>query len=177
MERDSESVADDWSKNETVKQLLHDHLDETDYRIYKALNEDGRMSDTELGERVGLSRTAARRRRRKLEEDGIIDVLGVLVFQQANFSYADVFVTLDANISSEELDSFLEEVRREEPIYEIEEYMGQYDLMLRVWHASLADIKTYLRSQLQNHDAIASYETIPIAKTHKAWHKTMAHSE
>lgn len=168
------SVANDWMENEKVKQILKEYLDEMDYRIYKALNENGRMSDTEIGERVGLSRTAARRRRKKLEEEGLVDVLGVLVLQEADLAYADVFVTLDSKVGANELDAFLEEVKREELIYEIEEYMGQYDLLLRVWHASLSDIKTYLRTKLQDHRAVECYETIPVTKTHKAWHKTLS---
>jgi Lrp/AsnC family leucine-responsive transcriptional regulator len=165
--------ADEWLENDKVKQILKEHLDETDYRIYKALNEDGRMSDTEIGERVGLSRTAARRRRKKLQDEGLVDVLGVLVLQEADLAYADVFVTLDSSVGSEELDGFLDAVKGEELIYEIEEYMGRYDLLLRVWHASLSDVKTYLRSLLQDNDAVENYETIPVTKTHKAWHKTL----
>lgn len=164
---------DEWLDNDKVKQILKEHLDETDYRIYKALNENGRMSDTELGEHVGLSRTAARRRRKNLEDKGLIDILGVLVLQEADLAYADVFVTLDSNVDSDTLQEFLEEVKHEELIYEIEEYMGQYDLLLRVWHASLSDVKTYLRTMLQDHEAVGQYETIPVTKTHKAWHKTL----
>lgn len=177
MAQDQAPPTDQWLDNEKVKRILKEHLDETDYRIYKALNEDGRISDTELGDRVGLSRTAARRRRKKLENEGFIDVLAVLVLQKADFAYADVFVTLDSKIGADELDAFIEEVQGEELIYEIEEYMGKYDLLLRVWHASLSDVKSYLRSQLQNHDAVERYETIPVTKTHKAWHKTVSHNE
>lgn len=173
MVQDQAPQADDWLENEKVKDILREHLDETDYRIYKSLNEDGRMSDTELGERVGLSRTAARRRRKKLQEEGLIDVLGVLVLQQADLAYADVFVTLDSGAGADELDAFIEEVKEEELIYEIEEYMGKYDVLLRVWHASLSDVKSYLRSLLQDHNAVQRYETIPVTKTHKAWHKTV----
>jgi len=71
------TTSDEWVDNEKVKRILKEHLDETDYRIYKALNEDGRMSDTEIGERVGLSRTAARRRRKKLQDEGPVDIIGV----------------------------------------------------------------------------------------------------
>lgn len=177
MSRDQTQSTGEWLDNEKVKRILKEHLDETDYRIYKALNEDGRISDTELGERVGLSRTAARRRRKNLEEKGFVDVLGVLVLQKADFAYADVFVTLDAGVGADELEAFIEDAQNEELIYEIEEYMGKYDLLLRVWHASLSDVKTYLRSKLQDNDAVESYETIPITKTHKAWHKAIPHEE
>ncbi|ADQ65964.1 transcriptional regulator [Halogeometricum borinquense DSM 11551] len=167
----------EWLENEKVKRILTEYLDETDYRIYKELNRDGRISDTELGERVGLSRTAARRRREKLQSEGLVDVLGVLVLQEAELAYADAFVTLNSDISQDDFDDFLSKIEGEELIYEIDEYMGKYDLLLRVWHASLSDIKSYLRAQLQTHDAVERYETVPVTKTHKAWHKILSNSD
>ncbi|MDC7675799.1 Lrp/AsnC family transcriptional regulator [Asticcacaulis machinosus] len=47
-------------------------LDATDYKILRQLTEDGRMSDVALGERLNLSSTAVARRRKILEESGII---------------------------------------------------------------------------------------------------------
>ncbi|WP_157177758.1 Lrp/AsnC family transcriptional regulator [Sphingomonas prati] len=50
---------------------LHD-LDRTDYRLLREIVEDGRISDVTLGERVHLSSTAASRRRKILEERGMV---------------------------------------------------------------------------------------------------------
>lgn len=47
-------------------------LDRTDYRLLSELALDGRISDVALGERVFLSSTAAARRRKILEERGMI---------------------------------------------------------------------------------------------------------
>jgi DNA-binding Lrp family transcriptional regulator len=47
-------------------------MDATDYRILKELMRDGRASDVHLGDRVHLSSTATARRRRMLEERGIV---------------------------------------------------------------------------------------------------------
>jgi len=47
-------------------------LDRTDYRLLSELALEGRMSDVALGERVYLSSTAAARRRKILEERGLI---------------------------------------------------------------------------------------------------------
>ncbi|ELZ94480.1 transcriptional regulator [Haloferax mucosum ATCC BAA-1512] len=172
-EKQTQSTSE-WLENEKVRGILKEYLDETDYRIYKELNRDGRISDTELGERVGLSRTAARRRRKKLQNEGLVDVLGVLVLQEADLAYADAFVTLDPGLSQDKFDAFIAEVSTEELIYEIDEYMGEYDLLLRVWHASLSDVKRYLRTTLQAHDAVESYDAVPVTKTHKAWHKILS---
>lgn len=47
-------------------------IDPTDYRILRELVRDGRDSDVALGERVHLSSTATARRRKILEERGVI---------------------------------------------------------------------------------------------------------
>ena len=47
-------------------------LDKIDRNILRILQEDGRISFTELGERVGLSTTPCTERVRRLERDGII---------------------------------------------------------------------------------------------------------
>jgi Lrp/AsnC family transcriptional regulator, leucine-responsive regulatory protein len=47
-------------------------LDATDYRILRELCSDGRVADVMLGERVNLSSTAVARRRKMLEECGVI---------------------------------------------------------------------------------------------------------
>lgn len=47
-------------------------IERTDFRILHELSIDGRMSDVALGERVHLSSTAVARRRKILEERGII---------------------------------------------------------------------------------------------------------
>ena len=47
-------------------------LDRTDFRILEALSSEGRMSDVALGELINLSSTAVARRRRIMEEAGII---------------------------------------------------------------------------------------------------------
>ena len=47
-------------------------MDDTNKDILKLLRDNGRMSFTEIGERLGLSRVAVKKRVSKLEEAGII---------------------------------------------------------------------------------------------------------
>jgi len=48
-------------------------LDEADRRILSALQSDGRLSNVELAQRVGLSESPCSRRVRRLEEAGLIE--------------------------------------------------------------------------------------------------------
>lgn len=170
---DPAGYAEGWVKNDEVKSILEETLDETDYQIYRVLNENGRISDTDLAERVGLSRTAVRRRREKLQEAGMLDILAVLILQEADLAYADVRIRLSPDPTTEEIEAFIDDLLYEELIYEIDEYMGEYDLLVRVWHASLKQLKRYVIEKLQNHDVVESYRTDPVIKTKKAWHKVL----
>ncbi|WP_458208842.1 winged helix-turn-helix transcriptional regulator [Haladaptatus sp. NG-SE-30] len=117
------SGASDWIENDKVREILQEHLGETDYAIYRELNTLGRISDTELGERVGLSWTAARRRRKKLIEEGIIDILAVMVLQRAELAYADIRLCFDTAATNEDVNKFIDQFIQEELIYEIDEYI------------------------------------------------------
>lgn len=170
---DGSTYAEEWIENDAARAILRETLDETDYEIYRVLNEDGRVSDTEIAERVGLSRTAVRRRREKLLDEGVLDVLAVLILQEADLAYADVRVTLSQDPPPEELESFVQDLLYEELIYEIDEYMGEYDLLVRVWHSSLRSLKQYVNEHLQSRSEVDSYEIEPVIKTRKAWHKVI----
>lgn len=172
-DRTPAEYSDGWLTNDEVQSILTEALDETDYQIYRVLNENGRISDTELGERVGLSRTAVRRRREKLQSEGVLDILAVLILQEADLAYADVRIKLSPNPTIEEVEAFINDLLYEEIIYEIDEYIGDYDLLIRCWHSSLRDLKRYIAGKFQNHDVVESYRTDPIIKTMKAWHKVL----
>lgn len=166
--------ASGWLENEEIKEILTEHIDEKDYEIYRVLNENGRISDTELGERVGLSRTAVARRREILQEEGVIDIVGVLILQEANLAYADIRVSFKPTASREAIEQLIEDMLYEEEIYEIDEYVGgDYDLLVRAWSGSLQRIKEYIHTQLQDSAVVEDYELQPVTRTRKAWHKVI----
>lgn len=57
-------------------------IDEKDNEIINILLEDGRMSYSDIGEKVGLSRTAVKNRISALEESGIIGGYSVVINPQ-----------------------------------------------------------------------------------------------
>ncbi len=75
-------------------------LDKIDRAILAAVQQDGRISNAKLAERVGLSETPCARRLKRLETDGYIDGyrgmlsrtalgLGVIAFAQVRFGVHD----------------------------------------------------------------------------------------
>lgn len=164
VERDNVSV------DTSIQDLITDHLDEIDYEIYRILNEDGRISDTELGDRVGLSRTAVRRRRKKLQGNDVIKIIAVLVLQEVDLDYADVQVSISSDSTTQEIDEFTEFLLEQELVYEVDEYLGRTDMLVRVWHTSLREIKDYVNEIMHYSEIVDEYDIIPVIETHKAWH-------
>lgn len=169
----SESAERDPPAPDTPEAILEDHLDEADYAIFKALNEDGRMSDTELADRVDLSRTAVRRRRENLVESGVLKVLAVIVLQQADLAYADVRVQVDQGVAATDRDTLIEKLIDADLVYSLDSCIGEYDLFVRTWHASLGDVKSYIWNLLDDEPAVARYEITPVVKTWKAWDREL----
>jgi Lrp/AsnC family transcriptional regulator for asnA, asnC and gidA len=64
-------------------------IDEVDRKIIALLQKNGRMSDVEIAKAIGISHDTAKRRRRKLEEDGYFKIQALI--NPCKFGYTSVF--------------------------------------------------------------------------------------
>lgn len=109
------------------------HMDDIDRKILSELQQDGRLSVTELGERIGLSLSPCHRRVRALEQAGVIEGYRADIDPAAvglNFS-AIVFVTLREG-SSKSVQSFESTLQGIPEIIQAERLFGDPDYMLHV---------------------------------------------
>ena len=84
-------------------------LDKIDRNILRVLQEEGRISFTELGERVGLSTTPCTERVRRLERDGVIT--GYYARLDPQYLKANLLVFVEISLAYKSGDIF-EEFRR-----------------------------------------------------------------
>lgn len=108
-------------------------IDRIDRTILAALQKDGRLSNVQLAELVGLSESACLRRVRMLEQSGIIDRYVMLVNQSAIGKSGNVFVrvTLDGQ-QREKLTTFEEAICTVPEVMECYLMSGDVDYLLRV---------------------------------------------
>ncbi len=111
-------------------------LDARDRAILRELQEDGRLTNAELADRVGLSPSACLRRVRQLEESGLVSSYAMILDQKASGlpGNAFVFVTLDQQ-GRQALDAFEAAIGRVPEIVECYLLAGQSDYLVRVVHA------------------------------------------
>ncbi|MBI3145172.1 MAG: winged helix-turn-helix transcriptional regulator [Pseudogulbenkiania sp.] len=123
------------------KQAVERPLDKIDLKILKHLQNNGRMSMTELAEKVGLSTTPCTERVRKLERDGIIEGYYARLNPQAMNSSLLVFVEIKLAAKSGDIfDSFRREVQKLPEVMECHLVSGEYDYLLK---ARISDMSMY----------------------------------
>lgn len=137
---------------------MPDKLDPIDRRILKALQRNGRMSNVELANEVGLSPSPCLRRVKLLEEAGVIDryvaVLngakvgaGLTVFVRVWFKTQDAAIT----------HQFAETVRSFPEVVECYLTTGECDAIMRV---VTADLHAYWRFQSDRLTRIPSVQSV-----------------
>jgi Lrp/AsnC family leucine-responsive transcriptional regulator len=108
-------------------------LDRAEIDILRALQSEGRISNVELSERVGLSESPCFRRVRQLEERGIISGYAARLDRRELGLQVTAFVqvTLEKQDDRKQRD-FLAQVETEEHIVECHAMSGSHDYLLKV---------------------------------------------
>lgn len=108
-------------------------MDALDRKILSLLQEDGRMSATDLARQVGLSLSSCHRRLKELEHSGAIERYRAILSPEAvGFAFeAIVFVTM-GQTALERVAEFEQAVAELPNIIEAQRLFGEPDYMLRV---------------------------------------------
>ena len=132
------------------------HLDRYDKAILKALQRDGRISNVQLAAQVSLSESACLRRVRALEESGLIDRYAALLNQARSGLSVDVFVHIGLHREeNRELQAFEEAVRSIPEVMECYLMTGEFDYLLRVVVADMADYERLHKDALTRLPGVA----------------------
>jgi len=124
-------------------------LDALDTAILNELQADGRVTATDLANRVGLSTSACLRRIRRLEETGVIDRYVMLVDPKRVGLTASVFVEITLSSQHEDrLDEFEAAVADCPGVRSCHLMAGDADYRLEVICEGVADYERIHRSHL-----------------------------
>ena len=124
-------------------------LDSIDRRILRALSLDGRISNSDLAERVGLSASPCWQRTKRLENEGYI--LGYrAVLDQEKLGIPEtviIEVTLDRHDDSV-LEAFGRAMTEMPEVLEVYLVTGEYDYMIKVAVSGTRGYEEFLRQRL-----------------------------
>lgn len=124
-------------------------LDRTDRAIVAALLADGRISNAQLAEKVGLSPSPCWQRVRKLEDAGIISGYTAVVDSSRLGITETVFVEVMMERHDDDvLDAFGRKLAALPEVLEIYLTTGEYDYLIKVAVAGTAGYEEFLRHKL-----------------------------
>ena len=150
--------------NSLTQELSHttaqDGLDDLDAAILRHLERNGRATNFDVGEAVGLSASAASRRIQALEASGIIRGYRAVVDDRLLGKHITVYirVTLERQ-SASVLSAFEGAVRRCHDIVSCNLMAGQYDYMLVARVGGIDDYGRLHRSELSRLPGVTRLET------------------
>jgi Lrp/AsnC family leucine-responsive transcriptional regulator len=118
-------------------------LDLTDWKLLEILQEDGRISYRELGQKIGLSTPAVSERVRKLEEVGVIVGYGA----RLDLAKLDRVITafVSVNTRPERNDPLQDFVKKTPEVLEAHYITGQASFILKISLTSIAALEDFIK--------------------------------
>ncbi len=135
-------------------------LDRAEKQILHILQTEGRISNVELAERVGLSESPCFRRVRRLEESGMIDGYFARLDQRKLGLQVTAFVqvSLDKHDDRKQRE-FLARVEAEEHIVECHAMSGSHDFLLKVLAYSMDHFSELSMQRILKFPGVKSIES------------------
>ena len=131
-------------------------LDNFDLRLISALQDDGRLTNQQLAERVRLSASQCSRRRQALEEAGLIR--GYRADLSAEALGFEVMAMIHVTIATHTGDNarrFRDLVERVDEVQEAYSLTGDNDYLLKVVLRDLKDLSVLINEVLLPHPSVA----------------------
>ena len=135
-------------------------MDEIDRKILKTLQEDARVTNADLAERVGLSPAPCLRRVRGLEQRRIIRKYVTLLDPSAINLGVTVFVQITLDLQVEDrLEKFERAIGRRPEVLECYLMTGDADYLIRVVVPDVAAYERFLKDSLTRIEGVAGIKS------------------
>lgn len=143
-------------------------LDATDKRIMHVLQAEGRISNLDLADRIGLSPTPCGRRVKRLEDAGVITGYGARINPVKLGLGISVIVTVRlAKQTPGDVTEFLAAIHRQPEVTECLLVTGNLDYVLRVRIRDVEALRDFILTKLKPIPSIAETSTMLILESTK----------
>jgi Lrp/AsnC family leucine-responsive transcriptional regulator len=135
-------------------------LDATDRSILRTLVANGRISNAELAERVGLSPSPCAQRVRRLEAAGVISGYTAIVDLEALGMGETVMIEVALDRHAEKVLEEFGRVMTDLPeVLEVHQMAGDFDYIVKVAASNTRDVERFLREHLFNRPGVRHSRT------------------
>lgn len=135
-------------------------MDRTDFKILHHLQNNGRISNAELADLVGLSPSPCLRRVKALEQAGIIKRYAAIVDAKAVGLPISIFVNVSLQRQERSsLEKFEEQIAKYAEIMECYLMTGSFDYVLRIVVPDLDSYERFLAEKLTRTPGVANIQS------------------
>lgn len=148
---------------------LQQNLDAIDISLVRMLQQQGRLTNAELAERVGLSPSACLRRVQRLEHDGVIAGYRAIVDPRSIGLGLEAFIGVKlVQKDQKSIDRFIQQVAQWEEVVACYILTGDVDFMLHVVTIDLEAYSDFVVTRLLTAPSMASVNSNIVLRTVKA---------
>ena len=148
--------------------MVKKQLDNTDLKILRILQDEGRISNLDLSKKIGMSPPPTLRRVRDLEKNGFIDGFRANL-DSSKLGYdltAWIFISLK-NQNEESLNAFEKLVWGWETIRECYMLNGEVDFILKCVSKNMSEFNEFLSQNITSNENVLSVKTAFAIKSTK----------
>jgi Lrp/AsnC family transcriptional regulator for asnA, asnC and gidA len=139
-------------------------LDGTDRQIVRALQRNGRSSNTEIGRALGLTEATIRKRIARLIDDGLVNIVAVPTPQAVGTTMSAI-VGISVDLGKLELVS--ETLSKAPEVRYVGISTGRYDVIVEAFFNDTEHLLTFLSEKLGSLPEVSSVETSIILRVDK----------
>ncbi|PSJ61134.1 Lrp/AsnC family transcriptional regulator [Kumtagia ephedrae] len=145
-----------------------ERLDDFDRKMLALLQDDARLTNNDLSERVNLSPSQCSRRRQRLEEEGFITGYRArLDRDRLGFPLVSVISVTLATHNRDNARRFGELIARLPEVQEAHALTGEMDYFLKVVTPDLKALSRFVNDELLPHDSVQHVKTAIVLETLK----------
>lgn len=139
-------------------------LDRLDRGIIAALQVDGRRAYSRIADEVGVSESVIRYRVRRLEDAGILQIVGIADPLRIGF---DLMALVGVKVTAGRLDEVCERLRNIAEVSYLVVTAGSFDLFVEVMCRDTAHFGEVLTGNIQDIDGVVETESFLVLQIHK----------
>ena len=159
------TVAKDTTTTQVFSGLLgHIPIDETDLKLIQLLQENARMTNIELAEKLKTSEATVRRRTNNLVERGYIRAFSALL--DFNRIGNPVKANIVANVKKDKLEKVAESLAQYENVHMVCQTMGSHNLFCETYFHNISELQDFTEKLLQD-ESVESLESYIVTKSYK----------
>lgn len=144
------------------------HIDEFDRKLLRLLQEDARLTNNELSERINLSASQCSRRRMRLEEAGIIKGYRAdLDREKLDLGIVNVITVTLATHNRDNAQRFARLIAGLPEVLEAHALTGEMDYIIKVVTPDLKSLSAFVNEVLLPHESVQHVKTAIVLETLK----------